>query len=127
MRARRRSFLSRARALLAGKRNPSPRDRAELAQELGEAFSGHRPELRGRLDAGRALGLPLKPGGKIPLFVFGELLEVRYATVRDGKLEHYRHPFRKGSRPLLAARHDGKRIYIVGGRYRFTDRGIVDQ
>jgi hypothetical protein len=68
--------------------------------------------------------LPVK--GDHPLFAFGELLEVRYRTVRDGREEHYKHAFRKQSRPLLAARHDGKRIYIVGGRYRFTESGIND-
>jgi hypothetical protein len=80
-----------------------------------------------RLDAGRALGLPIAKGAKIPLLAFGELLEVKYRTTRDGQTELYRHPFRASSRPLLAARHDGSRVYIVGGRYRFTDRGIVDE
>jgi len=107
--------------------NPVPPSRVKQAQALGLAFSGHKPELRETLDASRALRLPLKPGAKIPLFAFGELMGVKYRTVRDGREEFYEHTFRKQSRPLLAARHDGSRIYIVGGRYRFTDRGIVDQ
>lgn len=111
------------------RRNPAPRSSAQLAQagELFEGFTGHRARVGSKLDAGRALGLPIQSGRKIPLVAFGELLEVKYRTIRDGKEEFYRHPFKAASRPLLAARHDGKRVYIVGGRYRFTDRGIVDQ
>ncbi|MGH7886250.1 MAG: hypothetical protein ACREPG_00165 [Candidatus Binatia bacterium] len=106
--------------------NPVPASRVKQAQSLGLAFSGHKPELAETLDASHALKLPLKPGAKIPLFVFGEMMGVKYRTVRDGRSEMYEHTFRKSSRPLLAARHDGSRVYIVGGRYRFTDRGIVD-
>lgn len=109
------------------RRNPVPPSRVKQAQSLGLAFSGHQPELAETLDASRALKLPLKPGVKIPLFAFGELMGVKYRTVRDGREELYEHSFRQTSRPLLAARHDGSRIYIVGGRYRFTDRGIVDR
>jgi hypothetical protein len=119
-----RAFLTRTRELFA-KRNPD--DRVESAKRLGRDFSGRTPELNERIDASRTLGLPIAKGAKIPLFVFGEIVEVRYRTERDGREEYYKHPFRTSSRPLLAARHDGKRIYIVGGRYRFTDRGIVDE
>lgn len=108
-------------------RNPVPPSKVKQGAQLFEDFTGHTPRVRRRIDAGRALGLPIKAGRKIPLVAFGELTEVRYRTIRDGKEEFYRHPFRASSRPLLAARHDGKRIYIVGGRYTFTDRGIVDQ
>ena len=111
------------------RRNPAPRRSRTLEQagELFEEFTGHQARVGDRLDASRALGLPIRQGAKIPLVAFAELTEVRYRTIRDGREEFYRHPFRASSRPLLAARHDGKRIYIVGGRYRFTDRGIVDQ
>jgi hypothetical protein len=111
------------------RRNPvAPLDeRITQASKLFEDFSGHRAQIRHRVDAGRELGLPLKKGAKIPLVAFAELLEVKYRTIRDGEEQFYRHPFRASSRPLLAARHDGKRLYIVGGRYRFTDRGIVDE
>lgn len=57
--------------------------------------------------------------------VFGELLVIGYRSMRDGK--PYAHEFRKSSRPLLVASHDGKQIVIVGGRYIFTDRGIEDK
>lgn len=118
-------------ARLGGSRaNPVPASRVKQAQSLGLSFTGHHPELRQRLgdaETARMLGLPLQPKTKIPLFAFGELMGVKYRTIRDGREEFYTHSFRKSSRPLLAARHDGSRVYIVGGRYRFTDRGIVDQ
>ena len=120
------NYLARARAtLLPARRNPVPPSKFVQARELGRAFSGSTPELRETLDASKALGLPVKGGH--PLFVFGELLEVKYRTTRDGEVQLYKHPFRVQSRPLLAARHDGKRIYIVGGRYRFTETGINDE
>ena len=96
------------------------------AAELFKEFTGHDAHAERAGDAARELGLPIRRGGEIPLVAFGELLAVEYETIRDGVTERYRHAFRKSSRPLLAARHDGERIYIVGGRYRFTDRGIVD-
>jgi hypothetical protein len=125
-----RRFLAQARALIAPGRNPVPPSSASKraqAAELFKEFSGHDAEITSRVDAGRELGLPIRKGGEIPLLAFGELLAVEYETIRDGVTERYRHAFRKASRPLLAARHDGERLYIVGGRYRFTDRGIVDE
>lgn len=39
----------------------------------------------------------------------------------------YRHMFRGKSRPYLVASPDGRTLVIVGGRFRMTARGIVDQ
>jgi hypothetical protein len=52
---------------------------------------------------------------------------VAYNAVRDGKRASFIHEFRKGSRPLLAVSHDGSQLYLLGGAYRFTDRGIEDR
>jgi hypothetical protein len=60
-------------------------------------------------------------------FVVGTLDAVLYTTVRDGITESYQHKFKKNSQPLLCSTHDGKQLVIVGGRYRFTNRGIVDK
>ena len=57
----------------------------------------------------------------------GECDGVLYSTVRDGKLEHYIHKFKRKSRPALIASHDGKTLALVGGAFAFTDRGIVDR
>jgi hypothetical protein len=64
---------------------------------------------------------PIKAG-----LVVGKLLGVMYATTRDGQKEKYCHEFRPSSQPLLVANHDGSQIEIVGGQYRFTERGIED-
>jgi hypothetical protein len=60
------------------------------------------------------------------VMLIGELDAVLYSCVRDGKLESYQHKFRKSSRPLLVSNADGTALFIVGGRYKFTNRGIVD-
>ena len=51
---------------------------------------------------------------------------IMYETIRDGKVERYVHKFRKNARPVLTASHDGNQLAIIGGKYNFTDRGIVD-
>lgn len=54
------------------------------------------------------------------LMVLGPLRAVEY-EIREGFPLHTWHP---KSRPLLAT--DGKRLFIIGGRFRVTQRGIVD-
>jgi len=56
----------------------------------------------------------------------GPCLGIMYETVRDGERIQYVHRFRRNSRPHLAASHDGKFLILLGGAYRFTERGIVD-
>jgi hypothetical protein len=80
-------------------------------------FTGHKAES--------ATLVPFPPYPK-EAFAIGALVGVVYETVRDGEQQLYVHEFRKASRPLLAATFDGTRLVIVGGRYRFTERGIVD-
>lgn len=66
---------------------------------------------------------------KIPaaVMVIGYVDEIWYTTSHKGKKVEYRHPFQDGSRPLLCASSDGKQLMLFGGRYKFTDRGIVDR
>jgi hypothetical protein len=87
------------------------------ARERFKEFSGH--------DANQTHKVRLRVP-KSALLV-GELDGVLYTTVRDGKTEKYIHKFRKKSRPLLAAAHDGNSIHILGGEYEFTERGILDK
>lgn len=49
-----------------------------------------------------------------------------YRADRGDGEHNYFHRFAKKSRPLLISKHDGSQIGIVGGQYRFTERGIVD-
>lgn len=60
------------------------------------------------------------------LMLIGTCDGVLYTTSRSGKVEKYIHKFSGNSRPLLACSWDGKQLYLVGGRYNFTDEGIVD-
>lgn len=57
----------------------------------------------------------------------GKVSRLYYVSDRDGEVKEYRHDFVSGSRPLLAVSHDGKSLMLLGGAYRFTDRGIVDE
>ena len=102
------------------KENPEPPRGKQLAQamDLYRRFSGHEPEIVGRM------GKPKIPNVGI---VIGEMDGVTYETVRDGETLQYFHRFNKKSRPLLVSSFDGKQIYIVGGRYDFTEDGIVDK
>jgi hypothetical protein len=61
------------------------------------------------------------------VWLLGELDAVLYTCIRDGKTEHYKHTFKKSSRPLLCSNETGSAIFCVGGRYRITDRGIEDK
>jgi hypothetical protein len=38
----------------------------------------------------------------------------------------YKHKFARGSRPLLCAGPKAGQLYLIGGRFHVTDRGIVD-
>lgn len=57
----------------------------------------------------------------------GRILGIIYETRIAGELKRYIHHFRKvKSRPLLVVSSDGKQFRSLGGGFRFTDRGFVD-
>lgn len=91
-----------------------------------QRFTGHHGEVVARLDASRVRGV-LTRGKKAVLIAIGTLDFVGYTTKRDGRIESYIHRFAKHARPLLATSHDGRHLYILGGGYKFTERGIVDR
>ena len=98
--------------------NPSQRDAIARGADLYERFSGHDPEIVGSM--------------KIPDMIevgvlIGDLDFLGYTTVRDGVTEKYIHKFRAADKPSLVVSVDGKSIHIIGGRYTFTERGIVDK
>lgn len=100
------------------KRNPAARDKyVNQAMELFEDFRGENPESVERIN------LPIAKAG----LTIGPCDGIMYTTRRDGKVERYIHRFKKSARPLLVSSFDGKQLYIVGGQYTFTDRGIVDK
>lgn len=89
----------------------------ERAAELYRRFTGERPD--------RVMRITLEP--VTVGLVIGECDGILYTTVRDGEEERYIHEFKARSKPLLCASHDGSQLVIIGGRYRFTERGIVDE
>lgn len=104
----------------AGKRSRSfARSRADIrrAADLYERFSGHQAEAIGEIS------IPAVPKTGIAI---GTLDGVLYTTVRDGVTERYIHEFKKRDAPLLVVSPDGKQMFIVGGSFDFTERGIVD-
>lgn len=88
------------------------------AQSLYKDFSGHDGDEVENVE---------KPVIPDALMVIGELEGVIYSTVRDDEHERYIHKFRAQSRPLLCVSPDGDQLFIIGGNYEFTDRGIVDK
>lgn len=82
-----------------------------------KAFTGMTPKSVAR-------GERPKPDGVV--FIVGHVEGIAYETVRDGKRDRYFHRFKKSARPHLAVSPDGQRLEILGGGFRFTDRGIVD-
>jgi hypothetical protein len=57
----------------------------------------------------------------------GHVEAIDYRTTHGKKLALYRHDFVPGSRPLLVVSPDGRCLMLLGGRFKFTDRGIVDR
>lgn len=60
------------------------------------------------------------------LMVVGHVDGIDYTTTHGRKSVAYRHEFAPGSRPLLCASPDGKQMFLLGGRFQFGERGIVD-
>ena len=56
----------------------------------------------------------------------GHVTGILYKTRMDGKTQEFMHEFTGKSRPILAASADGHQLFLLGGDYKFTERGIVD-
>ena len=89
---------------------------ARAAARRFARFTGH--------DAERAVSIEIDLP-RAALYV-GPVLAIEYETVRDGKAERYRHKFSSRAAPILAASDDGRQLLLLQGRFRFTERGIVD-
>lgn len=61
------------------------------------------------------------------MVVIGICEAIAYRTTRDGETASYQHEFSPRARPALAVSHDGRRLYLLAGRYRFTAHGIEDR
>ena len=96
----------------------SVRNQIEQAADLYERFSGHDAEEIGKVK------IPDLP--KVGVAI-GTVDGVLYSTVRDGVAEKYIHKFHKKDQPLFVVSPDGKSLFLLGGCYNFTERGIVDR
>jgi hypothetical protein len=65
---------------------------------------------------------------KVPhaVAVMGHMEFFGYMTTHAGKTHLYVHQFAPGSRPVLGAGKGRNQLFLIGGRYRVTDRGVVD-
>jgi hypothetical protein len=98
------------------RRNPAPRDDAAGAARRLEDFTGHPAKIhRARAPKAARAGWEL-----------GKVASVSYIATRDGETFEYVHKFRSRSRPQLVASVDGSQLYLLGGAYSVTDRGIED-
>jgi hypothetical protein len=60
------------------------------------------------------------------LSVIGHVAALEYDSTRDGQSVFARHSFARGSRPVLAVGAGRGQIFLIGTRFHFTERGIVD-
>lgn len=58
--------------------------------------------------------------------IMGHVRSIEYDTTHRGKTHLYKHTFAPGSRPMLVAGTRNGQLYLIGGRYHVTERGIVD-
>lgn len=91
----------------------------QKAQKLYADFTGHDGEF-----FLTKVRLPKMPTAVVAI---GECDQICYRTVRDGKRENYVHDFKKSARPLLCCSPDGTQLFLIGGHFEFTERGIVDK
>lgn len=100
------------------KKNPNLQTAAERdAVARFEAFHGH--------DAMEVIAIDF-PKNPRALYTLGELDTIAYNAIIDGERSLYVHKFKKKSRPLLCGNSDGTQLFLIGGSYSITDRGIVD-
>lgn len=114
--------------------NISERERQQIQKEVQNAFSGKGAALRKAAklysdftghDDPRITKISAPERSKIMLLI-GDVDGILYTTVRDGRTEKYIHRFKSKARPQLLSSPDGKQLYLLGGAYDFTERGIVD-
>lgn len=58
------------------------------------------------------------------IYSLGELARVEYDTSKGGEFARFYHDF-ETTKPMLAVDPDGGTLWIVGGDYKVTPRGIV--
>lgn len=90
----------------------------EQARRLFKSFHEREPDIK----AGEIISV----GGLVVPTValeVGRLDAVMYEAIGDGKL--YKHDFTRNRSPRLYSNAAANQLYILGGIYRFSDRGIL--
>ena len=96
----------------------SRRDDERLARSLFGDFR----EAPGTRERERVFDLDLPTAAAS----IGHVEFIGYVTTHRGRTFLYIHEFAEGSRPRLAAGRRRGQLFLVGGRYKFTRRGITD-
>jgi hypothetical protein len=86
------------------------------AVQLYESFREKTPRKIGRIK------MPIPKA----VACIGYIEALDYRTTHGKTATLYRHDFAPGSRPLFAVSADGRQLLMLGGRFKFTERGIVD-
>jgi hypothetical protein len=95
----------------------SSSERRRVAQLYAD-FRERMPVRESRISASQYL-----PAGRTVMSM-GYCDAISYRTTIGGQARRYRHKFHKGSYPILAT--DGNKLFLIGGRFHVTERGIVD-
>jgi len=93
-----------------------PRSQYAKVADVYRRFTGHEAKPVQEVPA------PIAPRAAA---VIGYCDALLYTTVRDGNVEKYKHSFAAKDRPLLCV-GPNKKVFLLGGNYRFTELGIVD-
>jgi len=101
----------------ARKRNPATRGTGK-SRRAYERFHGEPPKRQRRVYVPE----PPEVGWEL-----GRVLGIAYETVRDGQRLQYMHEFAAKSAPRLVISEDGRGMFLAGGKYRVTSRGIEDR
>lgn len=92
-------------------------------REFKGAFKLHESFREATPTRARVIRVPKMPTA---LMVLGTVEFVGYRTTHKSRAHLYKHDFAPGSRPMLAAGPKRNQLYLIGGRYHVTERGIVD-
>ena len=105
-------------------RAANPKPPAHIRRQLTDAVSLYK---KFREDNPRYVdSLRVNPAPAVMMEI-GKLDGVLYTTTHGRKSQAYIHKFTGRSKPTLATDANGKRLFILGGHYNFTEDGIVDK
>ena len=90
-------------------------DELQQARRLFRSFQGRDPRGREIAQLGPAVGVSAA-------LEVGQLLSIGYKALGEGKA--YFHEF-DSPRAKVYVSPDGRQVFLVGGLYRFSDRGFI--